>query len=142
MTVKLFFKPAQTADKRNYSVLTRMRNGMYKCDQMPQEGIYTEAEMARVKEAPPGEWIELDTQDTAYIFGLRQFCLRDSLRNRLPVRDDVTEADYHRPPTKAEMNFGHGATHYRTFPLEECCYPGTRILKAWFVADDGLRYYR
>lgn len=62
---------------------------------------------------------------------------------RLPVRDDVTECEYHRPPTKAEIKFGHGATHYRTFTVEECCFPNTRVPKKWFVAkDDGLRYYR
>lgn len=62
---------------------------------------------------------------------------------RLPVRDDVTEVEYYRPPTVSEIRFGHGATHYRTFLVEECCHKGTRILKRWFVAqDDGLRYYR
>ena len=61
----------------------------------------------------------------------------------LPVRDDVTECEYHREPTPSEIKFGQGATHYRTFPVEVCCHPGTRILKRWFVAaDDGLRYYR
>lgn len=61
----------------------------------------------------------------------------------LPVRDDVTEAKYHRPPTKGEIRFGHAVTHYRTFPAAECCHPGTRVLKKWFFAkDEGLRYYR
>ena len=61
----------------------------------------------------------------------------------LPVRDDVTELEYHRPPTAREKRFGHGATHYRTFPVEEAVIPGTRIAKKWLVAsDDGLRYYR
>lgn len=60
----------------------------------------------------------------------------------LPVRDDVTEVTYHRPPTPAELRFGEGATHYRDFPVEVCCHPGTRYLKRWFKADDGLRYYR
>jgi hypothetical protein len=64
------------------------------------------------------------------------------IKHRLPVRDDVKVLTYHRPPTKAEVNFGHGATHYRTFPVEVACHPGTRIMKRWFVADDGLRYYR
>lgn len=64
-------------------------------------------------------------------------------KSTMPVRDDATEAEYHRPPTKSEMKFGHGATHYRTFPIDECTHAGTRVLKAWFVAaDDGLRYYR
>ncbi len=61
----------------------------------------------------------------------------------LPVRDDVTQVEYHRPPTRSEINFGYGATHYRTFSVAECCHPGTLILKRWFVAaDDGLRYSR
>ena len=60
----------------------------------------------------------------------------------LPVRDDVVEVTYHRPPTPAEVKFGEGAIRYRTFPIEECTKPG-RILKKWFKAqDDGLRYYR
>ena len=65
-----------------------------------------------------------------------------AMQGRLPVRDDVTIVAYHRPPTRGEINFGEGAIHYREFPVEECCFPGTRVLKRWFVADDGLRYYR
>lgn len=60
----------------------------------------------------------------------------------LPVRPEVTKATYHRPPTAAEIKFGHGATHYRDFSIAQCCHKGTRILKKWFLADDGLRYYR
>lgn len=62
--------------------------------------------------------------------------------NGLPVRPEVKEVEYNRPPTKGEIKFGYGATHYRTFPIEDCCHPGTRILKKWFKADDGKRYYR
>lgn len=66
----------------------------------------------------------------------------DRFANELPVRDDVTEITYHRPPTPAEIRFGEGATHYRTFPVEAVCHPGTRFAKKWFVAqDEGLRYY-
>jgi hypothetical protein len=60
----------------------------------------------------------------------------------LPVRHDVTELTYHRKPTTAEIRMGYGAIHYRTFGVDECCNPVTRIAKKWFVADDGLRYYR
>lgn len=68
---------------------------------------------------------------------------RLDLAHRLPVRDDVHEVEYRRQPTRAEVAFGHGATHYRTFPVEACCHPGTRVLKKWFVSpDDGLRYTR
>lgn len=62
---------------------------------------------------------------------------------RLPVRDDVETVTYHREPTAAEIRFGHGATHYADFTVEEAAWPGTRILKRWFVSPhDGLRYYR
>jgi hypothetical protein len=67
---------------------------------------------------------------------------KSDLPHRLPIRDEVTEIKYHRPPTMREVNFGHGARHYREFSPEECCFKGTRVLKKWFVADDGLRYYR
>lgn len=60
---------------------------------------------------------------------------------RLPVRDDVKEVQCHRPPTPAEVNFGHAVTHYRNFPVADVCHKGTRFKKKWFVADDGLRYY-
>lgn len=64
------------------------------------------------------------------------------LTHHLPVRADVTEVEYTRGPTPAEVRRGYGCTHYRTFPLEEACHKGTRFLKKWFKADDGLRYYR
>lgn len=64
------------------------------------------------------------------------------MMNRLPIRDEVRWLEYRRPPTPSEVRFGHGATHYRTFKAEECCFPGTRVAKRWFKADDGLRYYR
>lgn len=69
---------------------------------------------------------------------------RDPVRyryGRLPVRPEVTEVEYHRPPTRGELSRGYGATHYRTFSVEEASFPGTRFLKNWFRADDGLRYY-
>ena len=67
----------------------------------------------------------------------------EKLKGRSPVRDGVEELTYHRPPTKGEINFGNGAIHYADFPLNECCYNGTRIPKKWFISEhDGLRYYR
>jgi hypothetical protein len=67
----------------------------------------------------------------------------NTMKNRMSIRGDVKILTYHRPPTKSEIRFGHGAIHYRDFTPEECCFPGTRIPKKWFVAsDDGLRYYR
>ena len=68
---------------------------------------------------------------------------KQTLSNRLPVREDVETVRYHRQPTIAEVKFGYGATHYADFDVEECCFEGTRIAKKWFVnPKDGLRYYR
>jgi hypothetical protein len=48
----------------------------------------------------------------------------------------------HRAPTKGEIRFGEGATHYRIFTYSEIGHNNkTGKLKQWFVADDGLRYY-
>ena len=44
---------------------------------------------------------------------------------------------YYRPPTKGEIKFGYGATHYREFTTEE------HKNRHWFKSlDDGLRYYK
>lgn len=45
-----------------------------------------------------------------------------------------------RNPTKAEINFGYGAIHYREFKFEECSNKEGKT-KKWLKADDGLRYY-
>lgn len=68
---------------------------------------------------------------------------KPNLAHRLPIRADVKTCTYHRPPSPSEIRFGEGATHYADFTVAECCHPGTRIKKAWFISpDDGLRYYR
>ena len=53
------------------------------------------------------------------------------------------EIECHRPPTKAEIKSGEGATHYRSFPLSIIgLKKGKAMWKDWFVApDDKLRYY-
>lgn len=61
---------------------------------------------------------------------------------RLPVRDDVESVTYHRDPSPAEIRFGHGATHYAEFTVEEAAFPGTRILRKWFRDSDGVRWNR
>jgi len=61
--------------------------------------------------------------------------------NDLSILNDDT-IEYHRPPTKEEIKFGEGATHYRSFILNEIGVNKTGKLKKWFVALDGLRYYR
>lgn len=67
---------------------------------------------------------------------------KPGLKGRLPVRPEVRTVEYHRWPTAGETAFGYAVVHYRAFPVEECCHAGTRVLKRWFKADDGLRYYR
>lgn len=48
----------------------------------------------------------------------------------------------YRNPTKDEIKFGYGATHYRSFPLSEIGINKKGWIKSWFVSkDDGLRYY-
>jgi len=47
----------------------------------------------------------------------------------------------HRPPTKSEIKFGYGATHYKDYNLSAILNKMGNI-KKWFIAlDDGLRYY-
>ena len=48
---------------------------------------------------------------------------------------------YSRKPTAAEIKFGHGATHYRDFPIWECKKKDGSIKKR-LKADDGLIYTR
>lgn len=57
-----------------------------------------------------------------------------------PIINGVQYITYHRKPTKEEISFGNGATHYRHFPIREVVNKKGRI-KRWLVADDGLRYY-
>jgi hypothetical protein len=46
----------------------------------------------------------------------------------------------HRPPTKSEIKFGHGATHYRTFLRSEIINRKGE-LKKWFKTDDDKLNY-
>ena len=49
---------------------------------------------------------------------------------------------YHRKPTKAEIKFGHGATHYKDFETCFCWNDAKDCPKRWVVCPiDGLRYY-
>ena len=54
----------------------------------------------------------------------------------------VTTQSYKRPPTKAEIAFGYGATHYLDIP-ENICLKRDGLPKKWLVnPTDGLRYTR
>ena len=60
-------------------------------------------------------------------------------KNLVVLNTQVIEC--HRPPTKGEIKFGEGATHYRSFTIAQIGITKTGDIKKWFVADDGLRYY-
>jgi hypothetical protein len=84
---------------------------------------------------------QLDAASRAKMY--KGHAAQNKLIGRLPVRPGIEVCAYHRPPTKGEIKFGYGATHYADFSIEECCHPGTRVLKRWFKSSyDGLRYYR
>jgi hypothetical protein len=49
---------------------------------------------------------------------------------------------YYRKPTKGEIKFGHGATHYKDFETVFCWNDKTDSPKRWLICPiDGLRYY-
>ena len=48
--------------------------------------------------------------------------------------------EYHRNPTRSEIAFGYGAIHYIEVEVKSVMNNGK--LKQWFVAGDGLRYYK
>lgn len=47
---------------------------------------------------------------------------------------------YSRKPTKGEIAFGYGATHYRSFPLKEVVGNNGQIKKRMFAQDEQLWY--
>jgi hypothetical protein len=58
---------------------------------------------------------------------------------------DAGEIVYRRNPTPAEIRFGHGAIHYRTFTLDDTpeIFRADGTKKSRFKAlDDGLFYSR
>lgn len=49
---------------------------------------------------------------------------------------------YHRNPTKAEIRFGEGAVHYKSFPFPDVWDAKNNRCKRWLVCpEDGLRYF-
>lgn len=56
--------------------------------------------------------------------------------------EPAPELEYNRQPTKGEIKFGEGATHYKHFEASQYLKSSGRI-KKWLVCPiDGLRYYR
>lgn len=50
--------------------------------------------------------------------------------------------EYSRKPTRAEIAFGYGAIHYRSFPLKEVIGNNGQIKKRLFAKDEQLWYSR
>lgn len=48
---------------------------------------------------------------------------------------------YHREPTKGEIKFGHGATHYKDFNKDFCTNKDGNYKKWVKCPIDNLRYY-
>lgn len=67
------------------------------------------------------------------------YCPPSAIRHVMHADKPVTG---HRNPTQSEIRFGHGATHYKDFTLEQWLHNGGG-LKKWIKCPfDGLRYYR
>ncbi len=62
------------------------------------------------------------------------------MRNKLKVRDEITEVTYHRNPTVSEIKFGYGAIHYRDFDLKDCIDKEGYVKMIFKSKDDGLIY--
>jgi len=50
------------------------------------------------------------------------------------------EVEYSRKPTRAEIAFGYGAKHYRSFPLKDVINNKGEIKKKLLSKDDNLWY--
>lgn len=75
-----------------------------------------------------------------YGYGLKaiRYSMYDLIDAFYDYKGDI---QYHRTPTKGEIKFGYGATHYATFKRSECINNEGNI-KKWFVSHrDSLRYY-
>lgn len=60
------------------------------------------------------------------------------------IRNDEKDVmyTYHREPTRSEIAFGYGATHYLDIP-GSICLKKDGLPKKWLINPvDGLRYYR
>lgn len=53
---------------------------------------------------------------------------------------DSKMVEYSRKPTKAEIAFGYGATHYRSFPLREVIGNKGQIKKRLLAKDEDVWY--
>ena len=51
------------------------------------------------------------------------------------------DIECHREPTKSEIKFGEGATHYRTFNINEIGFNVKGELKSRFKAKDDMLFY-
>lgn len=50
--------------------------------------------------------------------------------------------EYWRKPTKAEIKFGYGATHYRNFDFDMCFDENGYLQQRIKATNDRLKYHR
>jgi hypothetical protein len=55
---------------------------------------------------------------------------------------NTQEIEYHRSPTKSEIKFGHGSTHYKSFNALAFLKKNGEIKKWLKCPIDNLKYYR
>lgn len=55
---------------------------------------------------------------------------------------DNKEIEFHRKPTKGEIKFGHGSTHYKDFKIKDLKVINGRIQTRVKCPIDGLIYTR
>ena len=58
------------------------------------------------------------------------------------IQEQPQTLTYHRKPTKGEIKFGHGATHYKDFDISFCRKADGTIKKRLKCPIDGLIYTR
>lgn len=49
--------------------------------------------------------------------------------------------EYWRNPTKEEIKFGHGATHFREFDTDKCIDENGDLILAFYASDDHRKYH-
>jgi hypothetical protein len=123
-------------------ILTDNKRGFY-MQNVTYKGFYISFEKNPIN----GSIVAMAFTDTETIkqvfYGYKYKVIKYSMYDLIDAYyDEKSPIQYHRNPTKGEINFGYGATHYATFNRSECIDKNGNI-KKWFLSHrDNLRYYR
>jgi hypothetical protein len=63
------------------------------------------------------------------------------MMHKSQVNKKTEVLEYWRNPTKAEIKFGYGATHYRNFDFDDCFDTEGYLKLKVRASDDNLIYY-